>query len=136
VVTVVELRDLGTSTATIPAGKTYVHVLRSVVASVASRVPMSYDDVDDLRLAVDEAAARLLLLRDVPTVSMSVRHAADGLDIVIAVPGDDLAWPEAAWENTLTWKILTALMERVRFERTADAAEIRMFKRAALGGSR
>jgi hypothetical protein len=136
VVTVVELRDLGMSTATIPAGKTYVHVLRSVVASVASRVPMSYDDVDDLRLAVDEAAARLLLLHDVPTVTMTVTHAADGLDIVLSVPGRNLAWPEPSWENTLTWKILTALMERVRFERTAAAAEIRMFKRTAVGGTR
>ena len=135
-VTVVELRDLGTTRVSVPAGKTYVHVLRSVIASVASRLPMSFDDVDDLRLAVDEAAARLILLPGADRLEMEVSHAADGLDVVVRVPGDDAPWPEPAWDTTLTWKILTALMERVRFERTDAAAEIRMSKRATLGAIR
>lgn len=129
----IELRDLGTTTVSVPAGKTFVHVLRSVVASVASRLPMSFDDVDDLRLAVDEAAARLILLPGVDRLEMEVAHAADGVEVVVRVPGDDVPWPEPAWDTSLTWKILTALMERVRFERTDSAAEIRMFKPATLG---
>jgi hypothetical protein len=133
VVTVVELRDLGTSVVSVPAGKTFVHVLRSVIAAIASRVPMSFDDVDDLRLAVDEGAARLILVPGVEVLHMSVSHAADGLDVVLSAPGDDVAWPEPAWDETLTWKILTALMEQVRFERTDGAAEIRMFKRTSVG---
>ena len=39
----------------VPARAEFVHVLRSVTAAVASRVPLSLDDVDDLRLAVDAA---------------------------------------------------------------------------------
>jgi serine/threonine-protein kinase RsbW len=130
VVIVSALRDLGTVTVSVPARKVFVHVLRSVAASVASRMPMSIDDVDDLRLAVDEAAARLLLLAGVGRLSLSLRHAVEGLDVVLTAPGATGTWPEPDLAGTLTWKILTALTESVRFERTVDGPEIRMLKRA------
>ena len=124
------LRDLGTVTVTIPAGPGYVHVLRAVAASVAARLPMSLDDVDDLRLAVDEAAGRLIQIPRTSRVTVDVQAVPEGLEITVTCDGIASAWPEPDAKATLPWKILTALAERVRFERREGVASIRFVKRA------
>lgn len=50
----------GTVTLGLPADPESLAVVRSVVASVASRLALPYDAVDDLRIAAAEAAAVLL----------------------------------------------------------------------------
>ena len=124
------LRDLGTVSVTIPAGPGYVHVLRAVAASVAARLPMSLDEVDDLRLAVDEAAGRLLQIPETSRLTVGVQALAEGLEITVACDGVAETWPEPDAKATLPWKILTALAERVRFERRDGVASIRFVKRA------
>lgn len=53
----------------IPSSTEYVRVVRLAVTGVASRMPFSYDDVEDIKLAVSEACNNAIL------------HAADaGLD--------------------------------------------------------
>jgi hypothetical protein len=44
-------------TVTVPARAEFLHLIRSVVASVAARRDLSIDAIEDLRLAVDEACA-------------------------------------------------------------------------------
>ena len=124
------LRDLGNVSVSIPAGPGYVHVLRAVTASVAARLPMSLDDVDDLRLAVDEAAGRLLQIPETSKVTVDVQAVPEGLEITVACDGAAAGWPEPDAKATLPWKILTALAERVRFERRDGVASIRFVKRA------
>src|SRR4029453_14080738 len=48
----------------VPADPTVLHLLRSVTASIGARMSMSIDDVEELRIAVDEAATLLLGRRD------------------------------------------------------------------------
>ena len=50
----------GTVTLGLPADPESLVVVRSVVASVASRLALPYDAVDDLRISAAEAAAVLL----------------------------------------------------------------------------
>lgn len=45
---------------TVPASASYVSVLRTVTASLAARRDFTIDEIDDLRIAVDEASALLL----------------------------------------------------------------------------
>jgi serine/threonine-protein kinase RsbW len=47
-------------TAQVPASTAYVAVLRSLAAGVAARFGLTIDDVEDVRMAVDEACALLL----------------------------------------------------------------------------
>ena len=125
------LRDLGTASVTIPANANHVHVLRAVAASVAARLPMSLDDVDDLRLAVDEAAARLLQLRGGGELTLVVGATPDGLDVSVSSDAESSTWPGPDTKSTLPWKILTALADQVAFERRDGVASIRFRKVAA-----
>ena len=124
-----ELQDVGPVTTSVPGVATCVHVLRTVAASVASRLPLSLDDVDDLRLAVDEAAARLLQLPGTRRLTLEISRGSDGLELAVSSDGSAEAWPEPDAERTLPWKILTALVTRVVFERDGGTGRIRLTKR-------
>ena len=65
----------------VPADPAYVATLRLSAASLAARCDLTIDDIEDLRLAVDEACALLL------------PHAADGstLDAVFVLDRGHLA---------------------------------------------
>ena len=45
---------------TLPAEGSYLSVLRTATAGLAARINFTIDDIEDLRLAVDEACALLL----------------------------------------------------------------------------
>jgi serine/threonine-protein kinase RsbW len=132
VVHVPSLRDLGVVTLEIPATPDHVHVLRAVAASVGARLPMSLDDVDDLRLAVDEAAARLLQLPGGGRLWLEVTASTDGLAIALSTDGDASGWPGPDAKATLPCKILTALVDDVSFERRDGVATIRFHKLATV----
>ncbi|MGI8614983.1 MAG: anti-sigma factor [Nocardioidaceae bacterium] len=44
----------------VPAGGEYLSVLRTAAAGLAARLDFTLDDIEDLRIAVDEACAMLL----------------------------------------------------------------------------
>lgn len=114
----------------VPARSEFVHVLRSVTGAVAGRLALSLDDLDDLRLAVDEACARLLSLRREPgLLRLEMRPVADVVEIVVAVDAATTAWPPIGFEDTLAWRVLDALAETVRFELWNGAPAIRIVKR-------
>ncbi len=50
----------GTVTIEVPAQAEYVAVLRAAAGVIASRLEFSLDDIDDLRIVIDEAASLLL----------------------------------------------------------------------------
>jgi serine/threonine-protein kinase RsbW len=119
----------------VPARSEFVHVLRSVTGAVAGRLPLSLDDVDDLRLAVDEACARLLSLPAAPrTFGLELRSMPGRLEVVVSVDAS-ATWPTNGFEDTLAWRVLTALAEDVRFELKNGAPAIRIVKRT-LGAMR
>lgn len=133
------LTPLGTDSVrlAVPARAEFVHVLRSVTAAVASRVPLSLDDVDDLRLAVDEACARLLALRgDGKSIRLDLRSLPDRFEVVVAVDAPTHSWPPTGFEDTLAWRVLDALAESVRFELWNGAPAIRIVKRTIVRNGR
>jgi hypothetical protein len=77
-----------------PAGPEFVHVLRAVTAAAASRLQVPYDGIEDLRLAVDEASARLLMLQtETRSLTLRLEPHADRLDrggVDASVPGGPL----------------------------------------------
>ena len=48
---------------TVPADGGYLGVLRTATAGLAARLQLRLDEIEDLRIAVDEACAMLLGLR-------------------------------------------------------------------------
>lgn len=122
------LHELGTVSLSVPADQNHVHVLRAVSASVAARLPMSIDDVDDLRLAVDEAAARLLQLPSGTRLVLRIEGNPGGLRVAISTDADATGWPDPDAKATLPWKILTALADGVAFERDGEGTACIRFR--------
>jgi serine/threonine-protein kinase RsbW len=131
---------MGKVTVSVPALPDYVHVLRSVVAAVAARSDFSYDAIEDLRLAVDEASAQLLAFgRGATSIRVEIDGAGDaaGLEVIVSSDAQDVAgWPPEGAERTLTWQVLTALADSARFEVHEGAPALRLTKRREAAGAR
>ena len=118
---------------TVPARAELVHVLRAVTATVASRVPVSFDGIEDLRLAVDEACSQLLALTGATTLTLTLRPLPDRLEAVVGVDPAARGWPPGALEETLGWRVLTALVDSVAVDVDGTGPSIRFTKRALDG---
>ncbi|HVM12267.1 MAG TPA: anti-sigma factor [Actinomycetota bacterium] len=119
-------------TITIPAQPEFVHILRSVAAGVAARLDYSFDEIDDLRIALDEACAELL--RSVPEVeALTVRLIPNehGLELIARAEGSaDGEWPPPRLEGSLAWQVLSALVDgEPAFVREQGKPTVRMSKR-------
>lgn len=74
---------------TIPAGLAYVRLPRVAIAGLATRAGFSYDEVEDLRLAVGEVCQVLLEGSDRDgslTVSFSIARGEMEIDVVADAP--------------------------------------------------
>jgi serine/threonine-protein kinase RsbW len=115
----------------VPARADYVHVLRSVIASVAAKLDFSYDDIEDLRLAVDEACAYLLGLQQTPHVlTLSIKPSSRTVDVVASIDGATAARTEGV-KADMVWQLLGALTDEARFEETSGQPGIRFTKHVA-----
>ena len=113
----------------VPADATFVAVLRSVTAGLAARCDLTLDEIEDLRLAVDEACALLLPLAG-PDTSMTTRFALhpDHLDLSISVPAEPDAAPD---RGGFGWTVLCALADAVHVSSSGPELVIAVSKRRA-----
>jgi serine/threonine-protein kinase RsbW len=127
-------------TATIPARAGNVQLFRTIVAGVGARAGLTYDEIDDVRLAVQEAAGQILLVA--PREGSVVLRVDDGdgrLRIEVSTASTVGDWPPPGIERSLAWTILTTLVDEVSLGRTDDggSAVVRLTKpsRGAAGAS-
>jgi serine/threonine-protein kinase RsbW len=117
-------------TARIPAVPEHVHVLRTVVAAVATRAGGSVDDLADLRLLVDEAAT--LLLRSAAgstALAMSIDPGDGSLEISLSADERGVDVPR----DGLPWRVMQGLADSVETGSTADGPAIRIRRRLGAG---
>ena len=90
-----------------PADGAYLSVLRTATAGLAARLDFTLDDIEDLRIAVDEACA-MLLSQAIPGSSLECSFALrpDDMTITVAVPSLN---PRAPSGDTFAWTVLSAL---------------------------
>jgi len=95
----------------LPAQGAYLSVLRTATASLASRLDFTIDDIEDLRIAVDEACA-MLLQQAVAGADLTCSFSldADAMAVAVSVPTIDGALPS---RDTFAWTVLTALAGEV-----------------------
>jgi serine/threonine-protein kinase RsbW len=95
----------------LPAQGAYLSVLRTATASLASRLDFTIDDIEDLRIAVDEACA-MLLSQAVAGADLTCRFelGGDAMAVAVSVPTVDGALPS---RDTFAWTVLTALAGEV-----------------------
>jgi serine/threonine-protein kinase RsbW len=95
----------------LPAVGAYLSVLRTATASLASRLDFTIDDIEDLRIAVDEACA-MLLSQAVAGADLTCSFVLDGdaMAVAVSVPTLDGELPS---RDTFAWTVLTALAGEV-----------------------
>ncbi|MGH3738823.1 MAG: anti-sigma regulatory factor [Micromonosporaceae bacterium] len=113
---------------TVPAEGAYLSVLRTAAAGLAARLHFTLDEIEDLRIAVDEACA-MLVGDAAPGTDLSCRFAvaedALGVAVSVAVNGR----PALPGTQTFAWTVLTALAGEVHAEHDGGRATIRLTKR-------
>lgn len=115
---------------TVPARAEFLHVVRSVVASVAARNDLTIDAIEDLRIAVDEACAQLLLVRgSALTVEIAARDG--GVETVCITDARVAVWPPEDIQNSLAVQVLQGLSDAVSWEQADALPAIRVTKRGA-----
>lgn len=115
---------------TVPADGGYLGVLRTATAGLAARLQFALDEIEDLRIAVDEACAMLLAIAPRGT-ELRCRFAVtdDALTVEVTVP----TVPEARLpsESSFAWKVLTALTTSASASTSGSEATIRLLSRRA-----
>jgi serine/threonine-protein kinase RsbW len=94
-------------TVRMPAEGAYLSVLRTATAGLAARLDFTLDEIEDLRIAVDEACA-MLLAQAIPGSSLecSFTLGRDRMTISVSVP---CLTPRVPASDTFAWTVLSAL---------------------------
>lgn len=113
----------------VPTSSEHAYVLRSVVASVAARLDLSLDSIEDLKIAVDEAVAHLLTTGGT-RLRMEVLPSDNGIQVTTSTDAFEAPWPPENFEASLTWQVLRGLTDDAWF--ALDGGPILRFTKRAL----
>ena len=90
-----------------PADGAYLSVLRTATAGLAARLDFTLDEIEDMRIAVDEACA-MLLSQAIPGSDLECDFTLGADAMTVSVSVSCLA-PRVPAGDTFAWTVLTAL---------------------------
>jgi serine/threonine-protein kinase RsbW len=114
----------------VPALPTYLSVVRTATAGLAARLSFTFDEIEDLRIAVDEACAMLLALPgpgDPATLTCRFRVLPEALAVTVSAPVDENA--VMPMEQSFAWQVLTAHAAEVNGSAVHGIASVELLKR-------
>jgi serine/threonine-protein kinase RsbW len=101
-----------------PAEGAYLSVLRTATAGLAARLDFTLDEIEDLRIAVDEACA-MLLAQAIPGTNLECDFDL-GTDLMTITVSVIAAEPQLPARDTFAWTVLSALAGTVDSHLGAD----------------
>lgn len=110
-----------------------VSLLRSAVRVFAAREDFTIDQVDDVRMAVEEAAVALLKTAAGDHIELTMGADESGVEMRV---GGDVADGVGIDETSFSWTILTALTDEVAVEAAGARCTVVMRKHRAEGVAR
>ncbi|GAA2515600.1 anti-sigma regulatory factor [Pilimelia columellifera] len=113
---------------TVPAEVGYLGVLRTATAGLAARLHFALDEIEDLRIAVDEACAMLLGVA-VAGAELECRFAVSDDALTVQVSVQVLPGAQLPSESSFAWKVLTALTTDAVAQGDGVSASIRLLTR-------
>ncbi|HEU4423204.1 MAG TPA: anti-sigma regulatory factor [Pilimelia sp.] len=113
---------------TVPAEVGYLGVLRTATAGLAARLHFALDEIEDLRIAVDEACAMLLAIA-VRGAELECRFSVTDDALVVEVTVATVLGAHLPSTSSFAWKVLTALTTRATAEVVDQRATIRLLTR-------
>jgi serine/threonine-protein kinase RsbW len=117
---------------TVPALTGYLGVVRTATAGLAARLAFTLDEIEDLRIAVDEACVMLLSLArpqppDASTLTCQFRVSDDVLAVTVSARVSPRAVMPA--DQSFAWQVLTAHATEVTGHAEAGRAAVELLKR-------
>jgi serine/threonine-protein kinase RsbW len=95
----------------LPAAAAYLAVLRTTTASLAARLDFTLDEIEDLRIAVDEACCLLLAGAEPGSELTSVFEMSDAaIQVTVSTP---TTHGRAPARDSFAWTVLSALAGHV-----------------------
>lgn len=110
----------------VPAQPEYVRLARLTAAGLASRLGFSFDEVEDLRIAVDELCY-LLVGPEGRDGSITLTYATDGASLIVEGVGGSGGGPAEFAE--LSEQILAAIVDEYDVTRRDGSVAFRMVRR-------
>jgi serine/threonine-protein kinase RsbW len=117
---------------TVPAQTSYLDVVRTATAGLAARSSFTFDEIEDLRTAVDAACVMLLSLPgprvspEAATVTCRFEVADDAISVDVSARVDEAAAMPA--EHSIAWQVLTAHVTGVSRQLGGGQARVRLIK--------
>ena len=111
----------------VPADPAYLAVLRTATAGMAARLDLDLDEIEDLRIAVDEACA-LLLGEARPGDRLRSVFVLGGDWLQVELSGPATSLPE---DGSIAWAVLAALVGEVEVQHAdgTQPARVRLLHR-------
>jgi serine/threonine-protein kinase RsbW len=103
---------------TLPAQSAYLSVLRTATAGIAARLDFTIDEIEDLRIAVDEACA-MLLTQAIAGADLTAEFLVQPEALQVSVSALTTDGEEPSRE-TFAWTVLTALAGEVSTSSSTD----------------
>ena len=98
-------------TVTFEAVTRNVALARTVAAAMAARADLPVDQLEDVRLAVDEAVSQAVLVAPAEgVIEVEFLETINGLDITVRGPSTS---PNPPPTDTFSWMVLSALVDEV-----------------------
>jgi serine/threonine-protein kinase RsbW len=94
----------------VPADPAYLAVVRTATAGLAARLDLTLDEIEDLRIAVDEACALLLEHQSHPDAQLHAAFTLGPSTLEVFVTGPARTLPE---RTSFAWSVLEALVGEV-----------------------
>ncbi|GAA1525436.1 hypothetical protein [Nocardioides humi] len=114
----------------LPADGAYASVLRTLTAGLAARLDFTMDDIEDLRIAVSEAAAMVLDEAD-PGAVLACRFQLGDDELALTIAADAQA-PTAPDYESFGWQVLATLAEEAAIDAVAGRYSVRLLVRSSL----
>lgn len=109
----------------LPADTAYVSVARAAAAGLASMLDWNLDELDDLRIAVDEASGMLLRAGATDGLRLECRRDGDrGLAVSLAANTGGKPLPS----DSFGWTILRAVSDEARAHTDGTTASVTLRK--------
>lgn len=106
----------------VPAEPSFVSIMRTTIASLGARLDFTVDDIEDLRIIVDEAAS-LLLERAATPGTLRCRYVLEDQELTLVMATVPQDRTELARDG-FAWMVLSALTDQCEGRLTDDGIEL------------
>ena len=115
----------------LPPDERYVHLLRLTVSGIGLRMDLTYDDVEDLKLAVNEAFLLAIGHSRNDRVAVDFQVSSDSAEVLFKSVGDLAEHADSDDHESLGIFLIKGVMDEVNFESSNGETSLRMVKQLA-----